>query len=242
MARWHVQRPGAAPVGPFDAADLQAAWNRNEVPPHTMVCADGFSQWVPFHTVAELVGLAPAVSAAVARGVPPMGALAPASGLVSSGRAGPRGSARPLVLGISIAGAVGVLVVVAGILAFPRLTQTDTWGTLGSGSQADDLGVPVYETRDAFEKQMKLSADAPNSNEFTESIFKLKREPNNTRVLVRHADVFSYKGYSVKFNEVEIVGGPDNGRRLFTKEDEVSPGWPCGSYSRSEYPNSVGCK
>jgi hypothetical protein len=142
-----------------------------------------------------------------------------------------------------LAMAFAVLIFVAAIVAFPRLTQTDTWGTLGSGSNASALdGAPVYETRDAFEKQMRLSADAPNSNEFTKSIFKLKREPNNTRVFIRHTYVFSYKGYDVPFDEVEVVGGPDAGQRFFTKETEVSPGWPCGSYSPSEYPNSAGCK
>jgi hypothetical protein len=61
MARWYVQRPGSAPVGPIDAIELREAWGRGEIPPHTMVCADGFSQWVPFHTIGELVGpLAPA--------------------------------------------------------------------------------------------------------------------------------------------------------------------------------------
>ncbi len=55
MARWFVQHPGAAPVGPIDAAELQAAWIRQQIPPGTMACAEGFSQWVPFHTIAELI-------------------------------------------------------------------------------------------------------------------------------------------------------------------------------------------
>jgi hypothetical protein len=147
------------------------------------------------------------------------------------------------VLRVLLAVVFAVLIFEAGIFALPRLTQTDTWGTLGSGPNASALdGSPVYETRDAFEKQMRRSADAPNSSEFMKSIFKLTREPSNTRVLVRHTYVFSYKGYDVPFDEVEVVGGPDAGKRFFTKEEEVSPGWPCGSYSRSEYPNSAGCK
>src|SRR5277367_4674987 len=66
MARWYVRHPGAAAVGPIDSAELQAAWNRREIPPGAVVCAEGFSQWVPFHTVAELVG-APASSLVSAR-------------------------------------------------------------------------------------------------------------------------------------------------------------------------------
>jgi len=55
MARWHRQSPGREPVGPTDAAELRAAWIRREIPPNTTVCAEGFSRWVPFDEVAELV-------------------------------------------------------------------------------------------------------------------------------------------------------------------------------------------
>jgi uncharacterized protein DUF4339 len=55
MARWLVRSPGAEPTGPVDASDLRAAWTRREIPPDTMVCAEGYSHWVQFHEVAELV-------------------------------------------------------------------------------------------------------------------------------------------------------------------------------------------
>jgi hypothetical protein len=55
MARWLVRSPGAEPVGPLDASELRAAWKRGDVVPDTMVCAEGFSRWVPFHAVGELV-------------------------------------------------------------------------------------------------------------------------------------------------------------------------------------------
>jgi hypothetical protein len=56
MARWMVQFPGTPPSGPVDAAELRAKWGRREIPQGTSVCAEGFSQWVAFHTVGELVG------------------------------------------------------------------------------------------------------------------------------------------------------------------------------------------
>jgi hypothetical protein len=55
MARWLVRSPGTEPVGPIDASELRAAWRRKEIVPETVVCAEGFSHWVPFHEVAELV-------------------------------------------------------------------------------------------------------------------------------------------------------------------------------------------
>ncbi len=58
MARWYVQHPGAPAVGPVEAAQLRAAWDGRQVPPGTLVCAEGFAQWAPFHSVAELVGAA----------------------------------------------------------------------------------------------------------------------------------------------------------------------------------------
>jgi len=68
MPRWYVQYPGAAVAGPIDPAELHAAWNRHHIPPGSMVCAEGFSNWVPFHTVAELAGTPPQSGAS-----PPMG-------------------------------------------------------------------------------------------------------------------------------------------------------------------------
>ncbi len=70
MACWYVQYPGAAPVGPIDAAELRAAWGRQAAPAGTMVAAEGTSQWVPFHSVAELVGAAPVVATAGVCGPP----------------------------------------------------------------------------------------------------------------------------------------------------------------------------
>jgi hypothetical protein len=71
MARWYVQHPGAQPVGPADAMVLREAWVRQQVPPNTVVCAEGSSQWVPFHTVAELVG-ASTTRPLPGAGVPPL--------------------------------------------------------------------------------------------------------------------------------------------------------------------------
>ena len=76
MARWLVQHPGAAPVGPVEATELRAAWNRRAIQPGTLVCAEGFAQWVPFDTVGELVGPAPTPPSRVQRS-PPSGTLNP---------------------------------------------------------------------------------------------------------------------------------------------------------------------
>jgi TM2 domain-containing membrane protein YozV len=43
-------------MGPIEAAKLHGAWKRREVPLESFVCAEGYTQWVPFHSVAELVG------------------------------------------------------------------------------------------------------------------------------------------------------------------------------------------
>jgi hypothetical protein len=90
MARWSVQHPGASAVGPVDAAELRAAWDRKQVPPGTMVCAEGFSQWVPFHTIAELVdpsvaGRASSLVAPLAHRVPRPERLPTRAGAVIAG-------------------------------------------------------------------------------------------------------------------------------------------------------------
>jgi TM2 domain-containing membrane protein YozV len=54
-------------MGPVDAAKLQGAWKRQEVPPESIVCAEGSTHWVPFHAVAELVGAPPAAVATAIR-------------------------------------------------------------------------------------------------------------------------------------------------------------------------------
>lgn len=64
MARWLVQFPGLAPSAPRDASELQGAWQRREIPPGTLVCAEGYAQWVPFDSVAELVAPPGAVTRA----------------------------------------------------------------------------------------------------------------------------------------------------------------------------------
>jgi GYF domain 2 len=55
MARWLVRSPGAEPHGPVEAAELREKWRRHEISPGTMVCAEGYTHWTPFHVVAELV-------------------------------------------------------------------------------------------------------------------------------------------------------------------------------------------
>jgi hypothetical protein len=55
VARWYLQHPGEQPIGPIEAKDLRAAWHRQQVPTNTLVCAEELSQWVPFHSVADLV-------------------------------------------------------------------------------------------------------------------------------------------------------------------------------------------
>jgi hypothetical protein len=126
MARWYVQRPGAAPIGPVDAADLRGAWSRHEIPPNTMVCAEGFSEWAPFHTVGELVGLAHAATAAAAHGVLPVEAPGSATAPVPTGRVRPRAGGSRLWPWLVVVGALVLLAGGAVLFALPHLYSRPT--------------------------------------------------------------------------------------------------------------------
>lgn len=88
MARWYVQRPGYASVGPIDAAELRRAWQRQEIASGTMVCAEGSNEWAAFHTIPELVEACPTDAE------PPRGGLPP-----HSGKRGGRGRLIGLIVG-----------------------------------------------------------------------------------------------------------------------------------------------
>ena len=87
-------------------------------------------------------------------------------------------------------------------------------------------GTPVFESRDAFEKQMRLSADSPGSDEYLRSLLSLKREPAGTRVSVIGTESFSYKGTTVAYDEVEVLDGADKGKHFFVMATVVRTGEP----------------
>ena len=91
-----------------------------------------------------------------------------------------------------------------------------------------DPGVPAFATRKEFEKQMILSADKPDSEEYAASLTAVKRLAPNTRVVIRRVGNFAYKGYNPEYAEIEIVDGPEAGKRFFLRSNGLKVGEPTG--------------
>lgn len=96
-----------------------------------------------------------------------------------------------------------------------------------------DLGIPVFATKKDFESQMMLSADKPDSDEYFAALVALKRLAPNTRLLIRHVGNFSYKGQNPEYAEVEVVDGPEAGKRFFVRSSGIKVGAPAGQAAKA---------
>ncbi len=128
-------------MGPVDAAELRAAWTRRAIQPGTLVCAEGFAAWVPFDTVGELVGPAPA-SPSLVQWSPPSGTPNPVRSPMN-----PR-LTRKVILGAS---ATLALSVVAVALIVTVRSDAYKLATM-SPAEAADLGFSLYDTMTAPEE------------------------------------------------------------------------------------------
>jgi len=169
MPRWYVQSPGAAVTGPVDSAELQAAWNRQQIPAGTNVCVEGLSNWVPFHTVAELVGDTPQphVSPPMGHGYPPPGYGPPAY---------PQGAPQPppkkgvnvVTILLGVVGSLAALVIL--FVAFGAITASGRHEVLAAQQQqqSDEKSAlrsapGTYLTVTTFAEDSGLSAGIINS-------------------------------------------------------------------------------